>query len=167
MNNDKSKNLKVEEKISKEQAIIQFQNYSGNVISRMSNLGFILKSLCFTYNSFFILLLSNIYEEKESTVLIIILILLVNFIINLGFAFFNFIFLRLERWFRDYQKLKINHYDYLDFKEIIKFQPNQSIDNKTTQKQSFRAVFFSFSIFWFYIFVSMLNTILITLIFLI
>lgn len=107
---------------NKEIAIIHFQNYSGNIISRMSNLGFAVKTFCFSYISILFIFLGIIFNNEFSLSLKIFLFL-INLIIIFLFSLFNFFFLYKERLFREYQNQKIKNYKSLNFDEIINFDP--------------------------------------------
>lgn len=137
--------------INKEEAIIQFQNYSGNIISRMSNLGFAIKTFCFSYISILFIFLSFIYNDNISCEMILFLFTM-NLLIIFSFSLLNSFFLSKERLFKEYQKEKIKNYKSLNFNEIICFNPGITKNKMKT--------FFSITIFWFYFLIFLFSSIM-------
>lgn len=136
----------------KKEAIKHFQVYSGEIISRMSNLGFVVKTLCFSFLSLFLIFIS-IININELNLWIKILIIFISDICIFIFSLFNNYFLKKEKKIRTYQKNKIERYENLTFKEIIIF------DLKETKKKKEKC-FFSFTIFGFYFPCLIINTII-------
>ncbi|BDU67538.1 MAG: hypothetical protein TYPL_1910 [Candidatus Tyloplasma litorale] len=134
--------------------IMHFQNYSGNVISRMSNLGFFIKTFSFTYLSILVVFLSIFYNpDNDIDKIIKFLCLFINSLIILFFSIINNYFLRLERWFRNYQEWKIKNYKDFDFEKIIIFKPNKKL------KPKWKNSYFSITIFGFYLFIFIISNI--------